>query len=230
VSVIVDDTAGGVLAFATMRNTPGRHDADEFQRRGEAFVRMHGGRLMLFDDSQPMLRRASDVLRTLDEYGGRRLVCVAFFCHGWARGIEAGFDLRPRMGMSATVLATAIAAKATRAVIVPLYCCSTAHGPGPDEAPGGDGGFADQLRDALCRVGCVDNRVVAHDTDGHTTRNPRARFFEGEGQPEGAIGGRWIVHPSDPLFPIWRRWLTQDDNDLWFPFLDRAAILREITK
>ncbi len=235
---MTDSTAGGVIAFAPLHNTPGKADAAEFQARARAFVKLHGGKVCLFDDSKRPHDRASDILHWINEYDARtsKLVCVAFFCHGWSRGIEAGFDLRVGRGMLPSILATALATKGGAGLIVPLYCCSTADEPGgagktidTNEAPGGDGGFADALRDGLCKVGVTNCRIDAHDTDGHTTRNPRVRRFEGSGSLLGGYGGRWIVAPNDPLFPKWRHALRETDLDLRYPFLDVGAVLRELS-
>jgi hypothetical protein len=230
-----DDTAGSVLAFVTQYDTPGINprtsrpwkDAKEFQGRARALVKMHGGRVVLFDDRLPMKQRADVVLDRITEHQGSKLVCVAFFCHGWARGIEAGFDIRPRMGVSPQLLAEVLAAKSGTGLIVPLFCCSTASSKAAPEPPaGGDGGFADELRDALCVAGVTNCRVDASAKDGHTSRNPFKRRFAGTGHTVGAKGGQWIIAPSDPRFPRWRRWLAAEgkDNDLLFPFLDTPTI------
>lgn len=224
----LDDTAGGVIAFATRYNEPGKRDATgAFQPRARAFCRMHGGHFVLFDDSKPMRARGREIVDYLEQYAGRPLVSVAFFCHGWSRGIEAGFDLREGRGLSVDVLAGAIAAKSGAGVIVPLFCCSTADS--PHEAPGGDGGFADELRDALCRAGATNCRIDAHDRDGHTTRNPFVRRFEGEHSPVGGAGGRYLVRPRGPLWSAWVAALRgRDDFDVVYPFLDTKTIARRL--
>lgn len=240
-----DDTIGGVLAFAPLHNNPGKKDADYFQSRARAFCQIHGGKVVIFDDLQSMHRRAADVLAAITAYSGpTKLVCVAFFNHGWARGIEAGFDLRASMGMSPAVLADALSKKAGAGVIVPLYACSTADDPatpGPTEdtdgAPGGDGGFADQLRDALCKRGLTNCRVDAHDVKGDTTLNPRVRRFEGDGSFVGGYGGKWIVPPKlelagrevpNPLFAKWTAALKRG-LDMEFPFLGTDEIERRLS-
>lgn len=226
-----DTTAGGILAFATGFNTPGKHDATgAFQPMADRFVRYHGGSVVLFDDRQPMHERAGEVLEAIERYEGHaRLVCVAFFCHGWSRGIEAGFDLRARVGVSPRVLAEALAQRAGRGLIVPLYCCSTGRTPGvptaeAHEAPGGDGGFADELRDELCRAGLTNCRVDAHDRDGHTTWNPYVRRFDGEGSPVGGVGGRYLVRAGGPTWTRWKHELKS--GSLWarYPFYSTGAL------
>lgn len=236
----VDDTAGGVIAFATGFNAPGKVDATgAFQPRARAFAQVHGSTAVLFDDRRKMHERGAEILRHLDAYSGRPLICVAFFCHGWWRGIEAGFDMRPGVGMSPRVLAQAIASKSGEGVIVPLYACSTADAPGGEDL-GGDGGFADALRDELAIAGCVNVRVDAHDRDGHTTRNPYVWRFDGNGERAAGAGGAWLVPPTigmggekkpNPMWPIWKRALADGSGlDLTYPFLGRPAIAEELSR
>ncbi|UJR81505.1 hypothetical protein [Sandaracinus amylolyticus] len=124
---------------------------------------------------------------------------VGFFCHGLTRRIELGFDM-------GTVDELAAALAEVGCSRVALYACSTGSGKGP----GGDGGFADALRDAMCRAGLVDARVLAHETAGHATQNPRKRFFDGMGSPVGGVGGYWIVEPGSSLWKPWTRRLRED--------------------
>ena len=128
---------------------------------------------------------------------------VCFFCHGWANGLQ----LVPMAHVAD--LARAIAPKRPGpGPVVTLYACSAADGP----HLGGDGGFADALRDALCAAGATSCVVDAHVTAGHTTRNPYVRRFVG---PLAATGGEYIVAPKSPL---WRRWTRALTGDLRWEF------------
>ena len=91
----------------------------------------------------------------------------------------------------------------------------------PGDGPGGDGGFADALRDALSERG-VTGHVDAHVTTGHTTRNPHVRRFYCDGAAAGT-GGDWLVAPGSPK---WRRWVTALKGDMRFrfPWLTPAEI------
>lgn len=123
----------------------------------------------------------------------------AFFCHGWRTGMQFGFDLR-----SVGELAEHIhAASWNQDPNVYLYSCSC--GSGDND---GDGGFADKLRDELCKLGSVNCLVVAHTTAGHATSNPYVRRFYGRGSHVGGTGGEWIVAPKSELWPVWRKRLT----------------------
>lgn len=131
------------------------------------------------------------------------LECVAFFCHGFTSRIQLGLN-----STHAKELARRLAARGCGRVA--LYACSTGTGSGP----GGDGGFADALRDAMCAEGLTDCRVLAHRTSGHTTQNPKKRFFDGMGSPVGGVGGYEVVAQSSAL---WRPWAKriQAQKDLF---------------
>ena len=87
--------------------------------------------------------------------------------------------------------------------------------------------FADELRDALCRAGAIENRVFGHTTAGHTTNNPHARFFDGSNMAEGGTGGYWIARPGGPL---WRKWAKYLREGAWMhvPYQDLAEIRSEL--
>jgi hypothetical protein len=214
-----------VLAFAPMHNTKVRKDATgAFQPEAQAFCKMHGGRLVLVDNQKTAAEMRSAVIRevTLEpqQVTWERLV-VAFFCHGSRNGIQFGFTRA-----SVDPLATSIAAKSSE-VVVPLYACLAA-GPATDAA-GGDGGFADTLRDALCAAGSTWCRVDAHATAGHTTWNPYVRRFEGVGTKTGGCGGQYIVAPGSKLWPKWRKALRETNLRLRFPTLTIEDIHQQLT-
>lgn len=157
----------------------------------------------------------------------RRLEAIAIFCHGYADHLQLGFRLR-----NIPLLAQALAEVALPSLRIVLYAGSTGRGPnGSDRlragGPGGDGGFADRLRDALCRVGLDECQVDAHATAGHPSRNPYVRRFRGEHSPVGGQGGSWIVRPDTPqLWRAWSRALAEERGTLRFelPFLPLGKI------
>lgn len=219
-----------VLVFAPAHNTGRKKDATHaFHPAAARFAEVHGvpsENVHRFDNRLPLAARASQVLDVLK--GRRGLACVAFFCHGTAREIQAGFTTGARWGRHVSQLAAALAAVSNPGLIVPLYACSTASGK-RKTAPGGDGGFADELRDALCVAGLTRCRVDAHTTVGHTTFNPHVRRFEGDESPVGGTGGRYLVEPASMLWGRWRRHLRRDDTFRYrFPFLEVRAIVAEI--
>lgn len=141
---------------------------------------------------------------------------VALFCHGLARGIQTGHDLT-----TVATLADALAGSAgpSGRLVVTLYACDAADT--RTGGPGGDGGFADALRDALSERG-ITGHVDAHATTGHTTRNPYVRRFYMDGAAAGT-GGDWLVAPGSPK---WRAWVRALRGDMrWrFPWLTPAEI------
>jgi hypothetical protein len=182
-----------VLAFTGDRNSPGKKDfTGAFLPEALKFVKLYGGvapvRISL--DAKPYVQR-NYVLQAIHE-AGSAVDLVAFFCHGFTKRIQLGFDKK-----TAGELARALNEVACDRVA--LYACSSGSGIGP----GGDGGFADTLRDELCKVGITDCRVLAHEVSGHTTMNRRKRFFDGMDSPVGGVGGYDIVPPTSPL---WKRW------------------------
>lgn len=209
-----------IIAFAPAFNTKGRKDATgAFQPEAKAFMRHHGikGGLYLIDNHRSGFERADQVIGVLES---RSCVdVVAFFCHGVSRSIQFGFNER-----NVDRLAKAVDAPGTSIVV--LYACGTAGGHGV----GGDGGFADLLRDALCRVGDFNCRVDAHTTAGHTTRNPYVRRFEGKGSPVGGVGGYYLVAPGSKLWRPWVKALRETDLRYEFPVLDVSEIHGRLVK
>ena len=144
---------------------------------------------------------------------------LAFFCHGFTKKVQLGFDIA-HVGELAEALAIEQCDK------VALYACSTGSGPGI----GGDGGFADRLRDAMCSHSLTGCRVLAHRTSGHCSMNPRKAFFEGLGSPTGGTGGMDIVVSSTPLWKRWCKRLRDPKDPLRFNLLSMsiAEIHREL--
>ena len=204
------------IAVCPLYNAPGRKDVTAvFRPEAERYLDVHGGELVVFDNRAPMGARADYVMARLFELGP--CDALAFFCHGWPDGIQAGFRRA-----SAARLAT------VAPLVVTLYACSTAYGL-PLGAPGGDGGFADRLRDELCKARKTACRVDGHDTKGHATWNPRVRRFEGAGSPTGGQGGSWIVAPGTAL---WKRWAAalRTSRRFTFPFRATAEIHAELAE
>lgn len=200
--------------------TPDRnvHSTDfkgAFEPESLAFMQVVPGRhkLIKFDASKSMATRRRDVFAELEALKGGNFHGLACFCHGWSNGIQAGVrtgDAHDLAWLISLAVKDNVGVDASNVLHVPLYCCSTAAATDTPEAAsetGGDGGFADALRDAFCSVGRPWVRVYAHTTAGHTTRNPQVRVFEGKGSPVGMAGGEVLVRqppPKNPLWPIWR--------------------------
>lgn len=204
------------------RNVDGKKDfTGAFLPESQRFAKLHGVSpvdVTRVDISKPMAARHAQALTGLTRAGD--VDCVAIFCHGWSDGMQLGFT---RANVAHITDLIADRCQKTRAPIVALYACSTARSKKPGSV-GGDGGFADTLRDSLCANGMINCRVDAHDTAGHTTQNPYVVRFEGEGSPVGGNGGRWIVAPKSELWPYWSKALRTTDLRFKFPFMSTAEI------
>ena len=201
------------LTIAPTFNTPGKKDATgAFQPERDAFVTCVNPLDWQSDADNHTTKSAMRAVVLADVHAVAPTL-LAVFGHGWRTGIQFGFSL-PHVDELAAELA-----RGCPFVRVALYCCSTGSGPGV----GGDGGFADMLRDALCRAGAVHCQVDAHDRSGHTTKNPYVTRFMGQGSATGGQGGQWIVAPKSAL---WGRWVRALRGDLRFrfPLMDVAAI------
>jgi hypothetical protein len=230
-TTIDSSRVGNVLVFTGDRNAPDK-PADytgAFLPEALAFMRLYGVpasqhiRVDLSKGENVRRQQVYDFIRRKGAELGQ-INTYAFFCHGLTRKIQLGVRI-PDLDNFANLIKSFVPDGTTK-VTIALYCCSTGDGPGV----GGDGGFADQLRDALCRVGLVDSVVMAHAVSGHTTKNTQKKLFEGMGSPVGGIGGTWIVAPGSPLMKKWRTGITTSSSTLRFrvPFMTIAEIHREL--
>lgn len=193
-----------ILSFAPLRNSDGLRDAAEFQNEASRFSRhmqetyAAQSQVVLFDNRGELHDRREVVIPHL--LTSKPLDVLAFFCHGWPDGIQAGFS-----SAHARLLAREVATVSSSKLTVMLYCCSTGADKRADTdelldpGPGGDNGFADRLRDELFAAG-VTATVYAHSTKGHTSANPRVRIFT----PGAQKGGNWIVAPGSKHWSKWR--------------------------
>lgn len=207
------------------RNKPLRNDfGGAFQPEAVRFIKHHNlpCKATCISIGKPFGVRGIDVTKALVGHT-EPLDTVAFFCHGYSRSIQLGFT-RADVDNLARVLAPV----STSDLRVVLYSCTV--GSWIKGTPGGDGGFADLLRDALCRHGVIDCQVDAHTTGGHCTENPFVRRFRGKGSPVGGVGGEWIVEKGKEL---WARWVTlmkmkSGTLRFDFPFMSQAEIHQHI--
>lgn len=210
----------GVI-FVPDRNKPGRKDmTGAFLPEAVRFATAIGGQTSwIIPINVGKTRRSREkaviagIQKAYEERG--QLDVVAFFCHGYRYRLQMGFGTRFKVDrVWLGKLAATIAATSAEDVSVPLYACSAATSAknANDQTAAGDGGFADELRDALCREGATWNTVIGHSTAGHTTRNPYVRVFQGEGTSTGGIGGCWIARPGGPLWKRWVRWMRTGTN------------------
>lgn len=234
----------GVI-FTPNKNVKRADYTGAFLPEARGFADEHGidrSEIIAIDIADSKAKMRAAVCRGIHEAAERQgaLDTVAFFCHGWKEGMQLGFKIEHIPELSQACKDTC-----TEEVVMPFYACSTARDDDrsiaddqdPDNTMGGDGGFADEVRDGLCADAHLTYcRVVGHVTAGHSTFNPWVRLFDGAGMPYGGTGGYWIVRPKGPLWRRWFMWLREQnaarkdrDNQFKFPFMSlddiRAAVV-----
>lgn len=214
-----------IASFAPLRNTEEKRDADEFRREAVKFSSFHGpdAKTYLFDNGKTKTDRAAYVREALAYYQDLDAVC--FFSHGGRTSIQAGFS-----GVAGAESLAASLARFSSLRTVVLYCCSTASGPNDDvlaPGPGGDGGFADALRDELAQTFSRAVTVYGHQSIGHTTQNPYVRRFS---HLTGA-GGEWVIAPKSERWNAWCRALrSSPDVRFKFPWMTQDALEAELER
>lgn len=190
--------------------------------RAAALYQVPPEQVVQIDVSRPRAERLQQLLSAI-ERRAIDLEFLAIFCHGWRGGLQLGPYLA-----DAPAVAAALRGRAKLDLSVALYACTTGDGEDPDgpegPAPGGEGGFADALRDALVAEGLIGVNVDAHTCRGHCCRNPFVRRFTGA----TLLGGGWLLAPEDPLFLAWRRRLRETDLRFRFPLMSPQAIRAEV--
>ena len=216
-----------MLCFAPMHNHKRKDATRVFQPEAKRFLeyqKMPMEKLILVDNKKNSRTMRKMILDTVEK--SERLTSVFFFCHGFKSGIQLGFN-------NATVKQLAKSLNCNSWHTIPFrscfYACDTARDLDRDrrddlEALGGDGGFADRFRDALCYEGMFHCRVDAHTTAGHASRNPNVRRFCGEGTTAGGKGGYYIVPFRSTHWTAWRMALKTDYR-FAFPFLSSEKII-----
>ncbi|MCB2230516.1 hypothetical protein KQH82_07355 [bacterium] len=223
---------------ASRRESP--HDADHFQGCARDFCETNGSdrfEVQIIDngrnattqegDANDQSARRQQILDWLTDYSGPLLRVVSFVCHGYRDGIQLGFSIRnaPRRAETDQLL-DLLAQKCRPDLVIPIYACSTGSSGRGEE--GGEGGFADYLRDGLCARGIVRCRIDAHTEVADAVACPHVRRFRGHNTTAGAEGGEWIVDPSEELFGDWRRALRETDLKYRYPLMSKIAVQAEL--
>jgi hypothetical protein len=227
------------LIIAAAHNTPGINpatgltwkDGNEFLLEADAYRAFTGGhdRVRRIDNRKPRLERFKELrsympIAPLDAAGAPlRYSSVAFFCHGTQFGIQAGAGVD-----NVRELARGLNRVCVKEPVVALYACSTGgdnDGVEDERAkgPGGEGGFADALRDALVALG-LRPTVFAHTTKGHCTKNPWVRRFG----PDDDFGGQWVVEPQSARWNAWCHWLRDGINRFRFIRMSQEEIYASV--
>jgi len=206
--------------------TPDNDFTGAFEPEAKRYLKYWRGRgdevtSLTFDLSKRGPARVESVLKAIEL--NAPVDRVAFFCHGWKTGLQPGLTLS-NLGPFARRLAAA----STSELKVALYACSTGSSNGPP-GDGGDGGFADTLRDALCRAGREHVTVFAHTSAGHTTRNEYIRMFAGKGDPLGGYGGDDVVARKTAMFLKLDARLNDGSDFRWrLPYMTPDEIRAEL--
>lgn len=183
-----------VLCFVPLHNAPNKHDVTgAFLPEAKKFVSLAAGgsEIVRFDNTLKFASRRNAVGKEIIKRHGKNFTSVAFFCHGWANGVQAGFTRRTAGKLGTLICDLVFAGRCVDSrgtVVVPLYCCSTGQDAEDRESEAAGTGatsFAHELATALSEklpASYAPSRVVAHTTKGHTTRNPNVAIFDGEGR------------------------------------------------
>jgi len=225
-----------ILVFYSSTNAKGRHDATgAFIPEAKKFQREHSIPLKNMIPVECVgIRKGVRRTRVLEELSQREsLQAIAFFGHGWPKGIQFGFGKQHIQSLS-----KALAESCVSSVKIILYACLAAENDirdGEIGAPGPatDGGFADELRDQMVREGLRTGHVDAHKTAGHTSWNPYVVRFKCDNvmsDTYGAVGGAWLVEPSSESWKSWVKALRSKNGLRYrFPFMSELEIKSELS-
>jgi hypothetical protein len=215
------------LVIAPRYNTGDKHDATgAFQPEAMKFSLVHGETrsIRLFDNSKTMPARFAEVMGWLSNCAPRSVDALAVFCHGFKTGLQVGATLA-----NADKLAAELQRVCSPAPRIIMYACDAARDVDNDRiddldpGPGGEGGFADRLRDELVKRGVMAT-IYAHPTTAHATMNPCVRRFD----PDDLAGGRWIVVPHSAKWRTWKLALRDTTLRFRYPFMSQAEIESEL--
>ena len=195
------------VAFIPRFNAKGKRDVTgAFEPEANSWSWIHGDcDVVSFNNRMSRKSRRSEVYSALNSHVD--LDWVTFFCHGYPRGIQAGYGKR-----TAHQLATSLSMSCKRNAIVTLFACNAGRDDDRENkddlmpGPGGHGGFADTLRKEMVRKGMKGGWIDAHTVVGHTTRTPWVRrFYVSEQDLDN--GGEYIIRPKSENWRFWRLWL-----------------------
>lgn len=216
--------SGVYLAIHCKYNAKGKVDVTHaFRPECEAWADNRGHTFVnVIDNKKSFWNRYHQSIKILDDLilMEEKIDEIAIFCHGWRTGIQIGFNNR-NVHELASRLATLAA---NNHLVVSLYCCSTGKG----AVAQGDGSFADELRDALCREEIIHCRVMGHTSAGHTTQNPNVRNYDGHGSYLGGVGAPMLFKTLTPIWKAFKRALDDEETDfrLVFPLWSTEKIVQ----
>jgi hypothetical protein len=210
-------------------NKPPKNDAiGAFIPEALAFQKCHGvpnENMFGFNWHEKAEKRRKDLIEHIWKCGkDQPLDAIAFFCHGWPSGIQAGFTKK-----YINELVTAINLVSRDYLEIVFYACLTAENDTIDKwieniGPATKGGFADTLAMELGKLG-ISGHVDAHKKAGHTTWVPYVVRFINSGIESRAS---WLVEPKSESWNKWVKALRKTDMRFRFPFMTELEIKNEL--
>lgn len=195
-------------------------DLNEFEREAKKFCQANfvpSSNLVFLHSSLSKGERKIRFEADLKSRAGK-ISTIAFFGHGWKRGIQLGYNLS-----DVDRMVEAIKANCFEPVKVLLYSCTTGDALRSEDPNVIKDGFADKLRDEMNAQG-VRGEIMAHDRPGHTTRNPYAKRVIADGISETDADWEWYVEPRSKCWKKWIRELKDTDFRFVFPFATNEQI------
>ena len=180
-----------------------------------------------FKNTAAPAKRFEEVLKLIE--GANPFDAFVYLGHGLRNALpSAGVTQANRKKLTDLLVKKS---KSKKKLYVTLFACSTAET--TTGQPGGEGGFADKVRDDLVEAGFTEGWIDAHPVPGHATQNSLVKRFY-LSKEEAAKGGNYIVAPGSPEFKKWKTKLNSKWRDdpfrFDFPFLTTTEILNEASK
>lgn len=175
-----------------------------------------------YDNNLPQGKRLESFLKLIED--AEPFDAFVYLGHGLRNGLpSAGVTQASRKRFTDLLVKKS---KSKTKLIVTLFACSTAET--TTGQPGGEGGFADKVRDDLVVAGFTEGWIDAHPVPGHATQNSKVRRFYVSTE-EASKGGTWLVAPGSPEFPKWKEKLNSKWRDdpfrFDFPYMTATQIL-----
>ena len=222
-----------ILVLHASENTNGVNDATGAFVPESVFFNKHRTakgdvvQVFPFKNTLPQAKRFAEFCKLIE--GANDFDAFVYLGHGLRNSLpSAGVTQGNRKTFTDLLIKKS---KNKKKLYVTLFACSTAET--TTGQPGGEGGFADKVRDDLVAAGMTEGWIDAHPVPGHATQNSLVkRFFV---TPEEAPkGGVWLVAQGTPEFTNWKKRLNSKWKDdpfrFDFPYLTQAEVLTECKK
>lgn len=210
-----------VIAFHPKHNSLFKKDVTgAFKPEAQAFVQKHNyskANIYEIDCRRKVSKfvRQNQILAELSQFEDKQLDAIAFFCHGWKKGLQFGFS---NSAQDLETLSYRILKASANKIRVVLYACSC----GSTDLQN----FASALRDQIYNWESRPIQIDAHDRKGHCTRRPFIRRYT---EPAYS-GGKWIIMPKTELWNNWVNALDETDLRFDYPFMTIQKIYNHLKK